>query len=149
MGQFRRQTLIAVAACLGCAAARAQPAAGPMVELMLGDGFGSFTLVNRGPAVQLRSAIKVERQVDAGWQDARVTNFYLIEQCTRAPVPACITLAAGATLRPMPWLGNFCYAQCPVNCELDGPLPAGSYRFVVMTCDGTRQFASPPFQKKQ
>jgi hypothetical protein len=149
MAQLRRNQMI-LAAFAGAilAAAAVQPAQDPAVEVKLSDGFGAFQVVNHGPPISLSSSVEVEQQVNGLWKNARVTNLYLISKCASVSVPKCVPLATGATLQPVPWRGSYCYSQCPVSCDLDGPLPPGTYRFVVATCDGKHHFASPPFEKK-
>jgi hypothetical protein len=140
-----------LAACAGAmiVAADVHPAEDPTVEVKLSEGFGAFQVVNHGPPISLSSAVEVEQQAGGLWKDARVTNLFLIPQCDSGAAPRCVSLPKGATLKPVPWRGNYCYSQCPVSCDLDGPLPAGTYRFVVATCDGKHRFASAPFEKRQ
>ena len=135
-----------IAASLCLAAIFAAPPA--QVNIELPGAFGEFRLVNRGPAVRLNSVVKVQRKVDGAWQDAPVANLYLIQSCAPAAPPECVELAAGARLKPVPWTGNSCSSQCVQNCNLDGALPAGAYRFLVTTCDRKRRFVSPQFEKK-
>jgi hypothetical protein len=138
-------TVLAGALSVG---ARAQPEPKPAVEIQLIQGFGAFMVVNHGPAVDLSSEVMVERREEGSWKNAKVANLFLAPTCTASPVSKCVSLAARASIQPVPWLGTYCYSQCPVSCDLDGPLPAGTYRFVVTTCDHRRQFNSPPFEKR-
>jgi hypothetical protein len=149
MEQLRRYALIA-AACAGAAflMPAAQPAGDGAVEVQLLGNFGAFQVVNHGAAIQLGSLVKVEAKVHGEWKDSLVANLYLIPKCASGAAPKCLSLAAGQTLQPVPWRGNYCYSQCPEPCDLDGPVPPGSYRFVVSTCDRKRQFVSAPFEKK-
>jgi hypothetical protein len=137
--------LVLVAALL----ASAQPAE-PRVEIKLLPGFGAFEVVNHGNAIELSTAVEVERQVDGRWSDVHVSNLKLVAGCPSVSVksPKCTTLAAHVTLRPMKWLGNYCYSQCPTACDLDGPVPAGIYRLVVSSCDLKYKFRSAPFDKR-
>lgn len=128
-------------------AADAHPSQAPAIEVKLSGGFGAFQIVNHGPLLRLSSAVEVEQRTDGVWKSARVANLLLIPKCESGAAPECVSLSTGATLQPVPWRGNYCYSQCPVSCDLDGPLPAGTYRFVVTTCDGKQRFASPAFEK--
>lgn len=149
MGFLRRYQVIAFLPSLlllaGCAAA--QPS-GANVEVRLLDAFGAFEVVNRGPAVSLASEIGIEQKADSGWIAIPVTNFYLVAACDSPAKGKCSELAVGANLKPMPWRGWHCYSQCPSSCRLDSAVPAGTYRFVVMSCDRKQRFESKPFLKK-
>ncbi len=138
----------ALVAAIALAALGGQPLARQAVEVRLTGSFGAVTLINNGPAVRLRSALKVERETSGQWKDTGVANLRLVTRCTHHPVPACTSLAAGARFEPAPWTGRYCSSQCPVACDLDSPVPPGTYRFSVITCDGRRHFESPPFEKK-
>jgi hypothetical protein len=146
MGYLRRHT-IGAAVCVGVALATAR-ASGPGVEIELSGKFGEFQLINRGPAIQLNSTVKVQQKISGAWQDAPVTNLYLTPWCRPEPMPDCISLARGASLQPIPWSGNYCSSQCMANCNLDGPVPPGIYRYVVASCDRKREFFSAAFEKK-
>jgi hypothetical protein len=117
------------------------------IVVQLGQSFGEFVVINRGEPVLLQSAVVVEQEVDGKWEEVPVTNLELREVCHPSPSPGCIKLGAGARLKPVPWTGNYCFSQCPSPCRLDGPAPAGIYRFVIRSCDSNRAHASPPFEK--
>jgi hypothetical protein len=91
--------------------------------------------------------VVVEQQLDGKWEKVPVTNLELRDVCHPSPPPRCIELGAGSTLNPVPWNGNFCFSQCPSSCRLDGPAPAGTYRFVIASCYSEQMYASPPFEK--
>ncbi len=146
MGKLRHHA-IAVLACAAVALSTVA-AAGQVVEIEVSKTFGEIQLVNRGAAIQLSSEVKVEQMVDGKWQQTPVANLYLISSCTQSPAPACVLLAANASLRPVPWRGNYCSSQCMANCNLDGPVPPGTYRYVVTSCDRKRRFYSAAFEKK-
>jgi hypothetical protein len=148
MDYFRRYALIAAVAGAGLLFAAPQPANGPAIEVLAPGPFGALQLVNHGQSIRLSAVLKVEQQLGNDWKDTPVTNLFLIAQCGAAPVPKCVSLPAGATFQPVPWRGNYCNSQCPVPCDLDGPVPPGVYRFVVSTCDHKRKFVSPTFEKK-
>jgi len=150
MARLQRYGLICAAALTIAAFTRdLQPAQTVAIEVNLAEQFGSFRLVNSGPSISLNSAVEVERQENGDWQNARVSNLLLIRSCQEKASQKCIQLAARATLQPPPWRGNYCSSQCPVPCDLDGPLPPGTYRFVITSCDGKHRFHSASFQKKQ
>jgi len=149
MGQLRRDTLIAalfLAVFFGFPVI-AHAESTPAITIELGRGFGEFIVTNQGAAVSLRSTVAVERRLGDKWQKAPVTNLELRNECLPSPAPNCIELGAKAILRPMPWTGSFCSAQCPVPCRLDGPAPPGTYRFVIASCHNERTYTSPPFKK--
>jgi hypothetical protein len=146
MGYLQCKTIGALI-CVGVALATAAASA-PGVEIELSGKFGEFRLVNRGAAIQLNSAVNVQQQVNGKWEDLPVTNLYLIPSCTRSPVPECVLLAAKSSLQPVPWSGNYCSSQCMANCNLDGPVSPGVYRYVVTSCDHERQIFSVAFEKK-
>jgi hypothetical protein len=148
MEHLRRYALMAAAcASAACLMPGSSPAGGA-VEVQLPGTFGTFQLVNHGESTQLDSAVRVETKVDGEWKDSNVANLYLIAKCRSGAPAKCVTLAAGQTLQPMPWRGNYCSSQCPVPCDLDGPVPKGIYRFVVSACDRKRQFVSAALEKK-
>jgi len=140
--------MLAVCAVAGLLIASAQAAGKPALEVLLPGPFGALQVVNHGESIRLSTVVRVEQQVGADWKDTSVTNLFLIHECTTAPAPKCVSLSAGATLEPVSWRGNYCYAQCPVPCDLDGPVPPGVYRFVVSSCDHKHKFVSPMFEKK-
>lgn len=148
MGQLRRHalspTLILFVGLNGLAVL-----AGTASQLAIetGSRFGEFRVVNAGNAIHLQAAVLVERQVGDQWQKAPVSNLELRETCLATPSPKCLEIGAKEILRPVPWTGNFCSAQCPSACRLDGPAPPGRYRFVVSSCRGDQVYASPPFEK--
>jgi hypothetical protein len=146
MGHLRRHA-IGVIVCAGVALAAAR-ASGPGLVIELSDNVGEFRLVNHGAAIRLEASVKVQQKIGAAWQDAPVTNLYLTPACTSDPVPDCVSLAAGTSLQPVPWSGNYCSSQCMANCNLDGPVPPGIYRYVVTSCDRKQRFLSSPFEKK-
>lgn len=105
----------------------------------------------RVPVVQVHGSrpahlareVEVQRREGTAWH--RVATVTLRPSCDAAP-PAdrCVTLIAGAELRPPPWLGTTGSGQCACR-EGCKPAPAGTYRFVVRTCDGAHEIAGAPF----
>lgn len=102
-------------------------------------------------AVALSTALDVEVLGDAGWSSTLATGLSLALDCTKSK---CSTLAAGETAHPGQWWGatNGCVQDpcacndggCIVDC-LSTTAPKGKYRIVARTCDGSRTFASAPF----
>jgi len=142
-----QRAAIGAAVCAGVILALAA-ATRPEIEIQLGGKFGEFRVINHGKSIQLNSAVKVQQKVGGEWQDTPVSNFYLIPSCGKGPVPDCVSLLSGATLQPVPWRGNYCFAQCIVPCNLDGPVPSGTYRYVLTSCDRKRKFVSASFERK-
>ncbi len=108
----------------------------------IGDAV-AISITNRGagPAeLGTRVAIEVERNgTFAAAQPSLVTLRY---DCAQE-APACVTLAPGAELIPPPWLGTWGDMQC--RCLRCAPVEAGTYRFVVTTCDGAHRIEGTPF----
>ncbi len=115
---------------------------------------GAFTLEARS-AVKLRLLASIEGLRGGTWSDVSKSfdlgaGYRLVAQCeTRRPekpaAQACIALAAGGKLAPVPWSGMSCSSQCNGDCDKNVPLPAGDYRLVVTTCDGATTFTGPAF----
>ena len=149
MAQLRRQTLIAVSAItiVGCTQIWADNQPTLDVDIQLGSKFGEFKLNNNGPEVLLNSTIAVEQQQNGQWEKIPVSNLKLREVCKPEPVPKCFNLKKAGTIHPVPWTGNYCSSQCPTQCRLDGPVPAGTYRFVISSCDNQFTIHSPAFKK--
>lgn len=144
MEQLRRYAIIAAA----CSATMFATSAFSQIEIQLPGKFGEFRVINRGEAIQLNSNVKVQQKTTGGWQDAPVSNLRLGVTCEVGTATECTTLVAGASLQPPSWTGSYCSSQCLSNCNLDGPAPPGTYRYVISSCDGKRRFVSPAFEKK-
>jgi hypothetical protein len=146
MGQFQRCAVAAACLLIGLGgSSRATDA--PNVTVEPGAGFGTFVVVNQGPAVSLRPDVMVQQMTGGTWRTMPVTNLFLRQECHAGPPPPCVDLPAGTTLRPTPWTGDYCASQCPSACRLDGHAPAGIYRFVLHSCVDATAFTSPPFEK--
>jgi hypothetical protein len=118
------------------------------VAIELGSKFGEFSVVNRGGPISLNSTVTVERLANGKWVRASVTNLYLRETCDAKQPARCTRLEPGQVIKAARWTGNFCSSQCPSPCRLDGPAPAGTYRFSVTACDGKETFSSSEFKKE-
>lgn len=150
MGQFRRKTLITAFVLTTLFLALSidvYAESTPAITIELGQRFGEFIVINHGSALLIQSAVVVEQELGGKWQKIPISNLELREVCLTSPSPSCIELGANATLRPVPWTGNFCSSQCPVPCRLDNATPPGTYRFVIAPCYGKRVYTSPPFEK--
>jgi len=98
--------------------------------------------VLRGRA-RLASTLGVEREVDGHFVAVTgIAGLTLRSDC-QTPAPECVALVAGAELRPPPWLGTLGDAQC--ICTRCGPAQAGTYRFVVSSCDGRQRAETERF----
>ena len=143
MAQFRRAGLAAVAALLGLAG----PCGAAQIELLPQPG--AFRVVNTtGAALRLRTAVGVQRRVGDVWMALPLANLNLIAACAPAEPPACIDIAAGASISPPPWTGLLCASQCPQSCGAEGRAPAGVYRYAVQTCEGGAAGVSEAFERK-
>jgi hypothetical protein len=59
-----------------------------------------------------------------------------------APTPACVALTRGQGVGTTPWLGTTC-GQCACDESLPRvPAPAGEYRVVAQSCDGTIDYVA-------
>jgi hypothetical protein len=103
----------------------------------------TLRVANRGqePAA-LRGEVLLEREGPDGFAPLDDVALDLRYACGEA-APECVTLAPGATYIPPPWLGRQGDAQC--GCEGCAPAPAGTYRFVVQSCDGAHRVEGAPF----
>lgn len=88
---------------------------------------------------------RIEQQTAAGWETV-FGEFSLVEDCgAAAALPACVTLAPGAVMRPVPWNGYTCYGQCSRPCKSNVYRPPGTFRLVLTVCGGGAQVMGTPF----
>jgi len=107
---------------------------------------GAFEVEDRGPDIQLASAVTVERDWKGEWR-REVTDLTLAENCVQRPLAACVGLAHGAKLRPLRWNGLTCGStECRAPCRANIYLGPGRFRLVVSSCDGKRKFVGPVFE---
>jgi hypothetical protein len=111
---------------------------------------GHAAIVTNGgsAAVRLRRELIVEHDDGGTWSAVDASGLYLRDHCDDAggglfEPPACVEIAAGATLETEPWTDEIGDSQCA--CEECGPVPGGSYRFRVTPCDAGDGAASAPF----
>ncbi len=147
---MNRVAQLLVAIGLACSGAQAGP---PALSITNGKP-GVFTLAAKS-AVKLRVLASIEGLRDGKWSDVSRSfdlgaGFRLVAQCdTHRPekpaAQACVELAAGTQLVPVPWSGMSCSSQCNKLCDKNAPLPAGDYRLVVTSCDGATTYTGPAF----
>lgn len=109
---------------------------------------GSFELV-ADDTVALSGVARIERRAaDGSWSpiaDLDLGKGYrLVERCD-AEVPACIELAAGTVLRPVPFQGFSCSSQCNATCRANSWLGPARLRLAVHSCNGA-VVAGPSFE---
>ena len=103
----------------------------------------AISVTNHGAtSAELGTSIGLEVQRDGAFVPAQRTSLALRYDCAQE-APACVTLAPGAELIPPEWLGTWGDVQCV--CTRCGPAEAGTYRFVLTTCDGAHRIEGTPF----
>lgn len=138
--------LVAVVWFAACTAATA----GPSPSVTITNGKPGAFMIHVRAATALRTVASIEGVRDGMWASvaARLDGgdgYRLVARCDAKP-GACITLAAGATLAPVPWSGMSCSSQCNATCDKNAPLAAGDYRLVLTSCDGKQTFTGPVFK---
>jgi hypothetical protein len=86
---------------------------------------------------------RIEQQTAVGWKPV-FREFRPVEDCDAITLPACVTLAPGAVLKPVPWTGYTCAGQCPRPCKRNIYRPPGTFRLVLPLCGGG-EVTGPPF----
>lgn len=148
MGKLRSYAVVrGVLAAILLAARALSDVESPKLILETGAAPGEFSIVNGPLALSLNSAVAVQQLVNGKWVPVSVTNLYLRDGCSSARPAHCRSVAPGQTIKVLRWTGNFCSSQCPGPCRMDGPVPAGTYRFAITTCDGKETFTSADFRK--
>jgi hypothetical protein len=106
---------------------------------------GAFAIEASPSGASFENQGRIEQQTAAGWKTV-FDKFYLVEDCGAvATLSACVTLAPGAVLRPVPWNGYSCYGQCPRPCKKNVYRPPGTFRLVLTVCGGGAQVMGTPF----
>lgn len=106
---------------------------------------GAFAVEASPSGASFEKQGRIEQRTAAGWETV-FDEFTLIEDCgAAAALPACVTLAPGAALRPVPWNGYTCYGQCPRPCKSNVYRPPGTFRLVLTVCGGGAQVMGTPF----
>ncbi|MCL2591663.1 MAG: hypothetical protein FWD67_12565 [Betaproteobacteria bacterium] len=137
--------LAAVALAVRSTVAAAEGAT-PVVEVRNGPRPGAVEL-RANQAVDLAAELMVEWQRDDGSfklvKELDLGSLKLLASCGQQ-VGACVRIDERG-LRPVPWTGMSCSAQCTLNCDGNVRL-SGRFRFVVTTCDGKQRFEGPVFE---
>ncbi|MGJ4886407.1 MULTISPECIES: hypothetical protein [unclassified Bradyrhizobium] len=156
---LRRRTIAApmraLIGLLSCAMLLAWPARAPAadaggdaaVEIRNGPTFGELELRAHG-TVELASELIVEEQrADGTFEragDLDRDSLKLVASCDQPP-GTCVRIDERG-LRPKPWTGMSCSAQCARGCDRNFPM-YGRFRFVVKSCDGRTRFEGPVFER--
>lgn len=99
---------------------------------------------NRGDeTVQLASTFELQHRRGDAWTVADSVHLELRYSC-EDEAAECVTLAPGAIYLPPGWLGTIGDAQC--ECARCGAAEAGTYRFVVGSCNGAHSVEGEPFE---
>jgi len=129
----------------------APPLPPPAVEVrMLGGKPAAFQVASLGDAVDLSRDVRVEQDPDSGRYPLGPL-IQLTDKCDHVDAGKCVTLPAKGAITPVPWTGFDCDSQCPRACRANAYLGPGRFRYVVKSCDGTRQWESvwfdlPPYK---
>jgi hypothetical protein len=106
---------------------------------------GAFAVEASPSGASFEKRGRIEQKTATGWETV-FDEFYLVNDCGAvATLPACVTLAPGAELRPVPWNGYTCYGQCPRPCKSNVYRPPGAFRLVLTVCGGGAQVMGAPF----
>jgi len=106
---------------------------------------GAFEVENRGPDIELASAVTIQRNLKGEWID-QVTDLTLVEKCGQTASGGCSPLSQGAKIRPVRWNGLTCGSQCAATCRANLYLGPGRFRFVLSSCDRKRKFPGAAFE---
>lgn len=121
------------------------PSGGAVEVRLLGKRPTAFQVVVSGDAIDLSRDVTIEHEADSGRYPIGGI-IQLIESCDKQlDAGTCVSLPAKGTITPVPWTGFTCDSQCPRACRANAYLGPGVFRYVVKSCDGKRQWASPYF----
>jgi len=99
---------------------------------------GKFEIVAT-ESIALATRAAIERRGPDGWTPLANLDldqgYRLVESCG-GTAPACVQLDAGKVMRPMPFLGFDCGAQCNGSCRANSWTGPGEMRLVVHGCNG-------------
>lgn len=125
--------------------AHAQVSASPVVQLRNGAKPGALDIRASRP-VALTSELRVEQQRSDGSFELvpqlDLGTMRLVAMCGGA-VRSCIRVGPEG-LRPVPWSGMSCSAQCQGDCD-HNVCYHGRFRFVATSCDGRTRYPGPVF----
>jgi hypothetical protein len=106
---------------------------------------GAFEIQAAGSPISLSTRAVIEKYTPSGWVPI-ADNFLLGEACPSGAPPDCITLAAGAKLRPVRWTGFSCSGQCNHHCKKNVYRGPGTFRLTIFSCDNKTRFHGPAFK---
>jgi hypothetical protein len=110
---------------------------------------GAFEIDASPSGASIERQGRIEQRTSSGWETA-FGEYYLVNTCNGiATAPACIALAPGAVLRPVPWNGYTCDGQCPRACKGNAYRPPGDFRLVLTQCGGGAELFGAPFSMGQ
>lgn len=145
MAQFRRSGVIARFAGVAAALSVSVASQTAMAQIRNLSQPGAFAITASPSGAPFAKQGRIERQNGASWQNA-FNEFYLVDDCrAAATVPACVTLAPGAELRPVSWNGYSCNGQCPRDCKSNVYRPPGVFRLVLTECGSGAMVTGEPF----
>lgn len=123
----------------------ARGSAGSVVQIRNGPRPGALEIRAATP-VALAPDLLVERQrADGSFEPVRnldLDSLHLTASCARPP-GTCVRVDA-AGLRPVPWSGMSCSAQCRQICDRNVRLH-GRFRFVALSCDRRTRYEGAVF----
>jgi hypothetical protein len=145
MGKFRRSYVSTGFAVLTVMLSHAAGFKAASAEVRNLTQPGAFAIEASPSGASFQRQGRIEQQTASGWETV-FDEFYLVSNCSAvATVPACVTLAPGTVLRPVPWNGYTCYGQCPRPCKGNVYRPPGTFRLVLTACGEGAGQAGPPF----
>lgn len=126
------------------------PAATPAAPVTITNLLpGRFEIEASAPA-RLRTAAAIEqRQPDGSFRAIAELDagkgYRLVRTCD-APEGACVDVAPGKALHPVPMRGFSCGAQCNDSCRANVWLGPGLFRLAARDCDGGAAHHGPAFE---
>lgn len=108
------------------------------------DGVVTPVIEVRGGTARLSASIVIEREDAGRYAPLEGVGTLALRASCEEPISDCVEVVEGAELRPPAWLGTVGDAQC--ICTRCGPAPAGTYRFVLTSCDGRQRVEGAPFE---
>lgn len=129
----------------------APPPSGPPIVVTTGATFGEL-IVHANAATSLTMRVEIEALVGGAFEP-RSYEMLLLDACdaktgTPAGLPACRTLSAGQTLKPVPFTGYTCSSQCNLMCDKNVQITGATIRYVVKSCDGKARWETAPVKVK-
>lgn len=134
------------------ASSSAAPApSGPPIVVTTGAAFGEL-IVQANATTSLAMRVEIEVLVNGAFEP-RGYEMFLLDACdaktgTPMGLPACRTLSAGQTLKPVPFTGYTCSSQCNLACDKNVQISGTTIRYVVKSCDGKTRWETAPVKVK-